>query len=285
MISAWWIVAALAGQVAAGQVKSPEAAEVDLAKRQQDKWNAHYAKTAAEYEITRGKAGKDKLELQTEAVLNWSNPVREGETNGAVFIWTYEGRAEVVGTIFSHLVRGDPNTRVMAHSFQSLSQEPLTGQRPGRPGSWNLEGAGVQPRSIPGAPSPASSRAARLAQMRDLAREFSATTTLEEVEQELRLLTQPLHRNEKTTGDVLDGALFTFVTGTDPELMLVIEARPAAKDAKPGWYYDAGRFTDLTLKLRHKDVELWTHERGAALGGKPDPYISGRYEMLPRLMP
>lgn len=99
--------------------------------------------------------------------------------------------------------------------------------------------------------------------MRDLAREFSATTTLDGVEQELRLLTQPIHRQAKSTEEVLDGALFTFVTGTDPELMLVI--------------YAAGRFTDLTLKLRHKKVELWTHTQGANLEGRPDPYITGRY--------
>jgi hypothetical protein len=268
-----------------GQTDAPAAAESEQAKEQQAKWNAHYATTAAEYEIARGKEGKEKLELKAEAVLHWSNPVRGGETNGSVFVWTHDGRTEVVGTIFSYLVSGDPTQKVMAHSFQSLSQQPLAGQRAGRAGGWSLEGAGIQSRPIPGAPPPAASRAARLAQMRELVREFSATTTLQGVEQELRLLTQPLHRNEMSTGEVLDGALFTFVTGTDPELMLVIEARPAEGSDKPAWHYAAGRFTDLTLKLRHKDVELWTHERGAARDGRPDPYISGRYELMPRLLP
>jgi hypothetical protein len=277
--------ALLVAMLLTAQADSPEKAEVELAKQQQAKWNAYYAKTAEEYEITRGKEGQDKLELQAESVLNWSNPVREGETNGSVFVWTHDGRAAVVGTVFSHLVRGDPNQRVMAHSFQSLSQEPLTGRRSGRTDGWSLEGAGIRPQPIPGAAPPAASRAARLAQMRDLAREFSATTTLEGVEQELRLLTQPLHRNEKSTDEVLDGSLFTFVTGTDPELMLVIEARPAAAGGKPAWHYAAGRFTDLSLKLRYKDAELWTHERGAPRDGQPDPYISGRHELLPRLMP
>jgi hypothetical protein len=269
----------------AGQADVQEPADAELAKQQQQKWNAYYAKSAADYAITRGKDGQETLEIQPEAALHWSNPVRGGETNGSVFVWTHDGRAEAVGTIFSHLVRGDPSRKVLAHSFQSLSQEPLAGRRPSQPSAWSLDGAGIQPRSIPGAPPPAASRAARLTQMRALAREFSATTVLEDVEQELRLLTQPLHRNERTTGDVLDGALFTFVTGTDPELMLVIEARPTAEGEKPSWHYAAGRFTDLTLKLRHTEVELWTHVRGAARDGRPDPYISARYEELPRLMP
>ena len=104
------------------------------------------------------------------------------------------------------------------------------------------------------------------------------------MEQELRLLTQPLHRQEKQVGDALDGALFTFVTGTDPELMLVIEARSAENEDKPVWHYSAARFTDLSLTLRYKNVELWTHLRGQLLDGTPDPYFSKRYESRPRIM-
>jgi hypothetical protein len=202
-----------------------------------------------------------------------------------VFVWTHQGRAELVGTVFSHLVVDEPNLKVMAHSFQSLSQEPLAGSRPGKPGQWSLAEVGVVHKPIKGAAAPAGSRAGRLAQMRDLAREFTATTVLEGVEQDLRLLTQPLHRQEKPTDEALDGALFTFVTGTDPELMLVIEARPADGKGDPVWHYAAGRFTDLPLKLRHKEIELWTHTQGSPIDGRRDPYITGRYEMLPRVMP
>ncbi len=258
--------------------------DAEFAKEQQKKWNAFYAQTAADYVITRSQDGGQKLELTPEAVLHWSNPVRGGETNGSVFVWTHEGRAELVGTIFSHLAAGDPNQKLIAHSFQSLSHEPLAGNRPGAPGAWSLEGAGIQPRPIPSAPPPAKTPAVRLSQMRDLAREFSATTVLQGIEQELRLLTQPIHRNAKSVGDVLDGALFTFVTGTDPELMLVIEARPADGSDSPIWHYAAGRFTDLTLTLRHKKIELWKHERGAPLEGRSDPYISNRYEVRPRVI-
>jgi hypothetical protein len=279
MVATIFVALLLSGQVPA------DSAQADFAKAQQKKWNEHYAATAAQYEITRGENGQDKLELKPDAVLHWSNPVRGGDTNGAVFVWTHQGRAEVVGTIFSHLVADDPNLKVMAHSFQSLSEEPLAGSRPGKAGRWSLAGAGVIPKPIKDASPPAKSRPGRLSQMRDLAREFTATTVLDGVEQDLRLLTQPLHRQEKPTDEVLDGALFTFVTGTDPELMLVIEARPAGGAGEPVWHYAAGRFTDLPLTLLRKEVELWTHTQGARVEGRPDPYITGRYEMLPRVMP
>jgi len=251
------------------------------AKEQQRKWNEYYLKVAADYEIKRGKEQAQKLALKPGAVLFWSNPIRPGETNGSVFVWTYEGQAELVGTIFSHLVRGSTDTKIIAHEFQSLTRQPLAASRPGAPGTWSLVGDGLEARPIPDAPPPASTAAGRLSQMRNLAREFSATTNLEGVEQELRLLTQPIHRNEMSVGAILDGALFTFVTGTDPELMLVIEARPAAGGDKPAWHYAAGRFTDLTLKLRHNGRELWTFERGTT----PDPYTCLRPETLPKIMP
>src|SRR6185369_4088022 len=106
------------------------------AKEQQRKWNDYYAKVAADYQVTRGKDQAQKLELKPEAVLYWSNPIRPGETNGSVFVWTYDGRAALVGTIFSHLVQGKTDLKVVAHEFQSLTPEPLAGSRPGAPGRW-----------------------------------------------------------------------------------------------------------------------------------------------------
>src|SRR5688572_1733670 len=110
-----------------GQAAPVEDASVEAAKAQQKRWNEFYSKVAADYEISRGTDRKAKLKLQPEAVLYWSNPLRPGETNGSVFVWTHEGRAELVGTIFSHLVRGKPDLKIIAHEFKSLSSEPLEG--------------------------------------------------------------------------------------------------------------------------------------------------------------
>ena len=79
------------------------------------------------------------------------------------------------------------------------------------------------------------------------------------MDQELRLLPQPLYRYESTLPEVVDGALFTFVTGTDPELMLVIEARRTA--AGPLWHFGAGPFSDLPITLRHKRAAIWKYDR------------------------
>ena len=64
--------------------------------------------------------------------------------------------------------------------------------------------------------------------MRSLAREFNGRSLSDQGQAwELRLLPQPLYRYESTDPDVLDGALFTLVSsaGTDPEIILLLEAR------------------------------------------------------------
>ena len=50
----------------------------------------------------------------------------------------------------------------------------------------------------------------------------------------MRLLAQPIYRYENTKGDLIDGGLFVFVLGTDPEAFLLIEARRPQSGA-PEW--------------------------------------------------
>ena len=104
-----------------------------------------------------------------------SGPTRSanGGQDGDVFVWTCRGRAEVVGTIFSspaHRARGD-----VLHELHSLSTAVLTSTAPGRATAGSRSEPGIELRPIPGAPAPARSAPQRLAQMRALIREFSAT--------------------------------------------------------------------------------------------------------------
>ena len=57
---------------------------------------------------------------------------------------------------------------------------------------------------------------------------------------------------------MVDGALFAFVTsaGTDPEALLVIEARKTGHADGPVWQYATTRFTDLQLWVRHDGKEV-----------------------------
>jgi hypothetical protein len=66
---------------------------------------------------------------------------------------------------------------------------------------------------------------------------------------------------ESSDPTVVDGAVFAYVTsaGTDPEVLLVIEARPPAEKPaeKPQWQYAACRFSDFNLFVEHKGQQVW----------------------------
>ena len=77
-----------------------------------------------------------------------------------------------------------------------------------------------------------------------------------------------------TDPEVLDGAIFAFVTsaGTDPELLLITEARQRPTGAAPVWYRGLARFTDLNLSVRYKGMEVFSaaSTRGNALKMYPN---------------
>ena len=120
---------------------------------------------------------------------------------------------------------------------------------------------GIELAPIPGAPAPGRAAPQRLSQMRMLTHDFSASTKDPRGERwKLRLLPQPLYRYDSTDPEVLDGALFAFVTsaGTDPEALLLIEARQRTHADGLVWHYAIARFTDQQLWVRHKGKEVFT---------------------------
>jgi hypothetical protein len=213
---------------------------------------------ALEFTIYRDADRHEPLELRKQPIYEWTNPVRAAQQDGLVFLWTSRGRAEAVGTIFSSTAGP---MRGFTHEFHSLSTGTLHVDRRGtHDAAWTPRGPGIALVPIEGAPAPAAAAAQRLGQMRALAREFSATTRDAKGNRyTLRLLPQPLYRYESTDAEVLDGSLFAFVTsaGTDPEALLVIEARKPKGGATPVWHRAQARFTDVELSVRHKATEVF----------------------------
>ncbi|HEX5103103.1 MAG TPA: hypothetical protein VFV87_04800 [Pirellulaceae bacterium] len=209
---------------------------------------------AAEYVVRLQSRQNEKLALEKEPVLRWSNPARTGE-DGATFIWTLDGRPEMIGTVFTYLYNDKINRK---HEYHSLATEPLAAEFRGKE-VWSPKAAGVKFAPVAGAPLPAGSSRLRLTQIKALARDFSASMKDEEGESyQLRLLTQPLFRYEPEDKRVLDGALFAFSLGTDPEVLLMIEARPVASGNQ--WQFALARFHYVDLKGFYKDREVFHAE-------------------------
>ncbi len=222
--------------------------------------------------------GSDRpLTLQPEPVLKWSNPVI-GTIYGDVFVWTNQGRPEAVASIYKFY---SPLTH-RANEFHSLSLGKLNAERDGTT-VWTPSRAGLELKPIPGAPVPAGSAPARFRQMRALAQEFTGRQTSREgVDRDMRLLAQPIYRYENTKGELIDGGLFVFVLGTDPEAFLLIEARQPPGGA-PEWRFGATRMNSINLRLNHRGREIWNAPEipWSQVWDSREPYCVFRYELAP----
>ncbi|MCO8122017.1 hypothetical protein NHH03_09735 [Stieleria sp. TO1_6] len=213
-----------------------------------DQWSDYYAAQLPRYKFALASSPAEPLDLP-DAKLRWSNPLRPG-THGDLFVWTHNGRGVLVGSLFSYH-SGDG--RRVAHQFQSLTTEPINCEYQGG-SNFQIPGPGLKFQPIPDAPAPADSSVYRLTQMRRLARQFQAFCMDKSGFQPLRALAQPIYR---FTGSEIedDGAIFAFVMGTDPELLLVISALKTSTD--PQWHYAAARFAADPLKLTHQNETIW----------------------------
>jgi hypothetical protein len=192
------------------------------------------------------------LELQPGPLLKTSSPVM-GSLHGGLFVWTSGGRPVVV----AHIYKWYSPHKLLGVVFHSLTRDRLVAEREGKV-VWSPSRPGVEFKTVPDAPTPADSPAARLRQMRALAAQFSAThTSPEGITRELRLLTQPIYRYRDTGADLIDGALFAFVQVTDPEVLLLVEARRDSQ-GKAAWVFAFWRDTFTAARALHKRIEVWS---------------------------
>ncbi len=230
--------------VLAAAVYSQEACSQDLPSKPQPpdgqgwpdrkEWLEQRAAEFASYRFEIEGAPRKLLTLEPQPVLDWSNPERN-TFYGATFVWTYEGRPELIGSAYG---RG----KYLRHEFHSLSTEPIVAERSGN--RIHRFPPGIEWRELPGAPEPAASSASRLTQMRRQAERFKMTMIFRrpvETHHPLRLLTRPAYPLPGTAA-VGEVALFLFVQGTDPECVLLLEAK-----SDKTWRYAFARQNEASL--------------------------------------
>ncbi len=241
------------GQLASASPGRPRAADDTTASPENIEAAAKLAAAAsAEYEFRVGKDGDSKPLVQVrEAKLKWSNP-GVSDIQGNVFIWTRGTRPLVAGSFNRWFTR-----QAMQHEFVSLAEEPLSAKFHGDP-VWATNEAGVKFVDVPDAGAPAADETPRLLQLKKLAKEFAGTAKYRNAtdETELRLLPQPIHSYAALNEGVTSGGLFAFVRGTDPELLLLIEAR--GKDTTVRWQFAAARMTNMAeLQVKFREKKVW----------------------------
>jgi hypothetical protein len=209
---------------------------------------------AARYTIRPAGRNDQPIKLHEESVLKWHNSVDQS-VYGNIFVWTRSGRPEAVASIYQFY---SPKTDFCAE-FQSLSLDPLIVERDGKE-IWTPKEPGIVLQPFTDVDEPAASEPRRLVAMRKLAGQFSVQLTdFSRETYRLRLLPRPLLRYGSPGGDVLDGALFAFTYTTDPELLVMVEARKTDKGYR--WMYGLARMNIGELKVSHGEREIWHADR------------------------
>jgi hypothetical protein len=214
-----------------------------------------------------------KTPLRPQVVLSWRNVARDQEGEVVLVVWPHNGRPAAMASIF-------PWQGNMSHKFDSLSRDSKVIARGDDKVIWSPAAAGVEFKDVPGSAKPAKTPGERLQQMKAIAERFHARMTGQMVDnsdqEELRLLPKPLYQYElKDPNDdknanpkVHEGALFGYATGTDPEVVLLLEAVGSA--GPDAWQYALVRTIRRGLKVKPSLVPFWLSTWGIQ-GRRPRP--------------
>jgi len=214
------------------------------------------------FQLQGGADAQTPFQLVAEPILNWSNPIRLTRAGG-MFLWTLDGRPQVALCVY-------PNNDRYDYEFQSLSEWPLTASV-GRAAAWEPSEAGVTFKTLEDVPPPGRSRGQTLLQMRRFVKDFSGKLVPRgSAEVPLRLLPAPVYRYPERglAEGYIDGGVFVFVQGTDPEVVLVVEA---LSGDEPRWQYALARMSVVPSRITLRDETVW--EVGPIGGARRGPYF------------
>jgi len=226
--------------------------------------------------LRRAENRDSSIALAPNPVLRYSNPLSGGQGgSGATFLWL-EGTRPISALSLS--IRPADNRVYL--ECAALLPEPLVCLRQEAP-FWSPAKMGLSKQMLTEAPPPVDSASRRLAQMREMARRFSAATyTQADVRAELRLLPTPLYRFSAEECGVIDGALFAFVVSNDRELLLLLEAVRAPRGDRPAhWQYSLARMSSRREVISLDDKQIWSTDnfyREAIDQRTTGPYIEVR---------
>jgi hypothetical protein len=278
-MSRWTIAAGVIPLAFAAIVSAPAQSQETPAEpdRLLEKWMALYQERAESLDMRGAGDAERRLELQISALLRYTNPVRNVQQHGAIYVWTVEGRPAILGSIWSAIDRMQPDIRRLNFEWHSLSTDDITAEQNGSL-LWTSGEPGVEWHDARESGPAAASRPLRLVQMRRIAR--SLTARIDTEESELRLMDQPIYRYPEGIAGVDDGAVFAFVMGTDPELLVLLEATSSGA-GPPQWKIACARFSNWPMQVTLRGREFWSCEKATPNQDRGAFYLRFAVERLP----
>lgn len=191
-----------------------------------------------------------EIERVSDPVFSFSEATRDTGHLGTMWVWGSPGRPAAL------FVQGKAYRKpIWGFELVALSEGVSVVMHDGW--RWSPKTA-LTMSAFDGAPLPAKSDVGRLLQMKTLARRFVVSEDYFDEKFRLRLLPRPVYRYQDKDAGLIDGALFNFAHGTNPEALLVIECR--LQEQGPRWSYGflpmAGAGVEATLD----EITVWSKE-------------------------
>ncbi|MEZ6129487.1 MAG: hypothetical protein R3C59_12460 [Planctomycetaceae bacterium] len=202
----------------------------------------------------------------TDPLMTFTDPARAND-RGTIWAFGTSGRPLA---IMERYVTADRASWIQVASLTSTTLVRATlpvNQR------WTPQSRQVKLKTLTDIQPPASQPGRRLLQMRQMSRRFTAHQFWDPDNSrfELRLMPSPLHRYEDPDGGIADGAIFAFCHGTNPEILLFLEAF-RTKDAE-AWRYAFASLGSAEMHVDLDDEEVWSLPRASQVVGSPlEPY-------------
>jgi len=208
------------------------------------------------------------VRLVRRPLLTFGDAARNNE-GGTLWVWMAAERP--VAFVENYLPVGDNSNWVQALTLSSptlieMEIQDLQHWKPTRP-QRVMHHCPDDLRTVAATPGQ------RLRQMKEISRRFQAHEYWDPDNSrfELRLLVQPILRYGAESTQTVDAAVFVFAHGTNPEVLLHIEASREA-DATV-WKYGLIRLGSAEMHVACDEREVWTVPRTPGVVGQPtDPY-------------
>jgi len=210
-----------------------------------------------------------ELPLSEEPVLRYTDSTRK-TYESALWVW---GKGRPAAIMAIEYYPGEQGESRWLYEIASLSTERISASR-GSEIDWTAKSPGLELQAVPEGPIADEDAAGRLIQIRQIQRRFTAFDYSEARGRlELRPLTRPLHRYTDSDHKVIDGAIVAFANGTNPEVLLTLEAA-ADSDGRPRWKFSLAQMTGEAVTVLLDGQEICFRDSATSPTEKSS-YING----------
>jgi hypothetical protein len=195
-----------------------------------------------------GAADNSTLQVGPQALLTYNDPARSYLAAG---VWRIGKLGRPKGLVVLELCPHGADSRRGELHHELSSFQPGGLELTGAAGvAWRPRTSVLEFKPLDDAPPPAETAERRLLQMKQLARGFAIKEKFQGDVSVLRLLPRPVDRYEDREAGIVDGAMFAFTYGTNPELVLLLECESNK------WQFALARLGGAELNVKRGDKTL-----------------------------